>query len=245
MKSWRPKARAQRQRQGEHHREAGEDRAGDEVGREDRGVPARDDAGREVEGHDRVDRDDERRGQPGEEQRRHLVVVPVARRAAPAHGEHAVDMLREAAAGPVAQRREVGDQADVPEEERDRGVGRDREDVPDQRAAELRPQAHGVGVGQQPVGEPRAAGVEQPDRGRRRPPRRCVIASAKRLIEVRQVWRSSSRIAEISVPAWPMPIHQTKLMMSKPQPTGTLMPQMPMPSEDQVRDRVDPAPSGP
>ena len=58
---------------------------------------------------------------------------------------------------------------------------------------------------------------------------KSVIASAKRLIEVRHCWRSSSRIAEISVPAWPMPIHQTKLMIAKPQPTGMLMPQIPMP----------------
>ncbi len=36
-------------------------------------------------------------------------------------------------------------------------------------------------------------------------------------------------MAEISVPAWPMPIHQTKLTIAKPQPTGTLMPQMPTP----------------
>jgi hypothetical protein len=43
-----------------------------------------------------------------------------------------------------------------------------------------------------------------------------VIASAKRLIEVRHS-AHSSRIAEISVPAWPMPIHQTKLMIAKPQ----------------------------
>ena len=28
------------------------------------------------------------------------------------------------------------------------------------------------------------------------------------------------RIAEISVPAWPIPIHQTKLMIAKPHPTG-------------------------
>ena len=56
-----------------------------------------------------------------------------------------------------------------------------------------------------------------------------VIASAKRLIDVRQSCLSSSRIAEISVPAWPMPIHQTKLMMSNAQPTGTLLPQIPMP----------------
>ena len=56
-----------------------------------------------------------------------------------------------------------------------------------------------------------------------------VIASAKRLIDVRHCCRNSSRIAEISVPAWPMPIHQTKLMMSNAQPTGMLLPQIPMP----------------
>ena len=33
----------------------------------------------------------------------------------------------------------------------------------------------------------------------------------------------------MSVPAWPMPIHQTKLVMSNAQPTGMLLPQMPMP----------------
>src|SRR5215211_7336696 len=58
---------------------------------------------------------------------------------------------------------------------------------------------------------------------------KSVIASANRLIEVRQVCLRSSRIAEISVPAWPMPIHQTKLVMSNAQPTGMLLPQMPMP----------------
>src|SRR3954471_19137603 len=34
-----------------------------------------------------------------------------------------------------------------------------------------------------------------------------VIASAKRLMDVRHDWRSRRRMAEISVPAWPMPIH--------------------------------------
>ncbi|MCU0252059.1 MAG: hypothetical protein MUE61_17820 [Vicinamibacterales bacterium] len=33
----------------------------------------------------------------------------------------------------------------------------------------------------------------------------------------------------MSVPAWPMPIHHTKLVMSKAQPTGALLPQIPMP----------------
>ena len=46
---------------------------------------------------------------------------------------------------------------------------------------------------------------------------KIVIASARRLIDVRHFWCSSSRMAEISVPAWPMPIHQTKLVMAKPQ----------------------------
>src|SRR5436189_4470713 len=59
-----------------------------------------------------------------------------------------------------------------------------------------------------------------------------VIASAKRLIEVRQVCLSSSRIAEISVPAWPIPIHQTKFVMSNAQPTGMLLPQIPIPFTD-------------
>ena len=56
-----------------------------------------------------------------------------------------------------------------------------------------------------------------------------VMASAKRLIELRQVCFSSSKIAEISVPAWPIPIHHTKLMMAKPHATGISMPQMPTP----------------
>ena len=57
-----------------------------------------------------------------------------------------------------------------------------------------------------------------------------VIASANRLIEVRHSCFNSRRIAEINVPAWPMPTHQTKLMIAKPHITGALMPQMPTPS---------------
>ncbi len=36
-------------------------------------------------------------------------------------------------------------------------------------------------------------------------------------------------MAEISVPAWPIPIHQTKLVIAKAQAMGMLMPQMPTP----------------
>src|ERR1044071_5798363 len=56
-----------------------------------------------------------------------------------------------------------------------------------------------------------------------------VIASANRLIDVRHVCFSSSRIAEISVPAWPIPIHQTKLVISNAQPIGMFSPQIPIP----------------
>ena len=57
-----------------------------------------------------------------------------------------------------------------------------------------------------------------------------VIASAERLIEVRHFWRNRNKIAEISVPAWPMPTQNTKLVMSKPQPMVLFRPQVPMPS---------------
>ena len=36
-------------------------------------------------------------------------------------------------------------------------------------------------------------------------------------------------MAEISVPAWPIPIHQTKLTIAKPQAAGMRMPQIPTP----------------
>src|SRR5258708_15259577 len=55
------------------------------------------------------------------------------------------------------------------------------------------------------------------------------MASAKRLMEVRHCCRRRRRMAEIRVPACPIPIHHTKLMMSKPQPMGMLMPKRPTP----------------
>ena len=58
---------------------------------------------------------------------------------------------------------------------------------------------------------------------------KIVIASAKRLMPVRQFWRNRNRMAEISVPAWPMPTQKTKLTIGKPQATGWLLPQTPTP----------------
>ena len=48
---------------------------------------------------------------------------------------------------------------------------------------------------------------------------KSVIASAARLTDVRQRCRNRNRMAEISVPAWPMPIQKTKLVMSNAHPT--------------------------
>ncbi len=56
-----------------------------------------------------------------------------------------------------------------------------------------------------------------------------VMASAERLMDVRHFCRNKNRIAEISVPAWPMPIQKTKFVMSQAQPTGRLLPHTPIP----------------
>src|SRR5262249_8701653 len=56
-----------------------------------------------------------------------------------------------------------------------------------------------------------------------------VMASAERFTNVRHFWRMRYRIAEISVPAWPMPIQNTKFVMSNAQPTVVLSPQAPTP----------------
>ena len=49
---------------------------------------------------------------------------------------------------------------------------------------------------------------------------KIVIASAKRLMLVRHFWRKRNRMAEISVPACPMPTQNTKFVMSNAQQTG-------------------------
>src|SRR2546426_12344588 len=56
-----------------------------------------------------------------------------------------------------------------------------------------------------------------------------VMASAARLTEVRQRCRKRNRIAEMSVPAWPIPIQKTKFVMSNAQPTVELSPHVPIP----------------
>src|SRR5580704_15279410 len=60
---------------------------------------------------------------------------------------------------------------------------------------------------------------------------KIVMASAARLIDVRHFCRSKNRIAEISVPAWPIPIHHTKLTMAQPHMDGCPGPHTPTPMD--------------
>src|SRR5262245_58910159 len=53
---------------------------------------------------------------------------------------------------------------------------------------------------------------------------KMVIASAARLMLVRQFCRNRYKMAEISVPAWPMPTQNTKFVMSHAQPTRLFNP---------------------
>src|SRR5918996_6360654 len=59
---------------------------------------------------------------------------------------------------------------------------------------------------------------------------KTVIASAQRVTGRRQRAFTSRRMAEMSVPAWLMPIQNTKLVTKNPQYTGQLMPVMPKPN---------------
>src|SRR5712692_7508938 len=86
--------------------------------------------------------------------------MPMARRSAPAHRKHAVDDSRSGMRSAIAQRSQIGDEPDEPEECRDGGVGGDSKDVPHERTTELRPYTHGARVRKQPVSQPRAPNVD-------------------------------------------------------------------------------------
>ena len=58
---------------------------------------------------------------------------------------------------------------------------------------------------------------------------KIVIASAERLMDNLHFWRNNNKMAEISVPAWPIPTHQTKLVISHAQPTVLFNPHTPSP----------------
>ena len=83
-----------------HHGEPGEDRARDEVGREDRRMPSGEQGDREIHRDDRMNREDQRRREGGEDEIGALVVVPLPHGAAPSEGEETVDELPDRGSSP-------------------------------------------------------------------------------------------------------------------------------------------------
>jgi hypothetical protein len=57
------------------------------------------------------------------------------------------------------------------------------------------------------------------------------MASADLLMAILHFCLKSKSTAEISVPAWPIPTHQTKLVISQAQPTVLFRPQVPIPTD--------------
>ena len=208
------------------------DRAGDEIRREDRGVPAGDQRNGEVEGHDGVHREHQRRGDAGQDQVGHLIVAPVAVGAAPAHGEQAVEKGAQALAG--------GGEA-VAQHARGRGSCPRTRTAP-RPCRRWRPRTRPTPAGSGSSARCRCefgrgnryhANQTRPTWNSGKMPAqttaKIVMASAARLIEVRHFWRSRQRMAEIRVPAWPMPIQNTKLTIGQPQLIGLRWPQTPTP----------------
>ncbi len=144
-----------------YHRKARINRAGHKVRRKNRSVPAGNHRRGKVEAHHRVHGNHQRRSQPREQQRCHLIPMPVHRRPSPTHRQNSVQNLLDPAASPVAQCRQVRNQAHKPEQQRHSRVSRYREHIPNQWAAKLRPRPHRVGIRKHPVSKPRTPHMQQ------------------------------------------------------------------------------------
>src|SRR6218665_2991839 len=59
-------------------------------------------------------------------------------------------------------------------------------------------------------------------------------------MDILHFWRKSNKMAEIKVPAWPMPTHQTKLVMSHAHPTVLFNPHTPIPSHSTTHTQKNP-----
>ena len=100
----------------EHHRESGVNRAGHEIGREHRRMPARDVRDSEVETHDGVNREHERRRQTGKEQISGLLLLPMRGGVAPAKREDAVEFFLPEFARAIAHRRQIRQEPEEPKQ---------------------------------------------------------------------------------------------------------------------------------
>src|ERR1700678_102496 len=205
--------------QRQHHCKAGINRAGHEIRRENRGMPASQLDHREVEANHGVDRNDQRRGQKRDQ--------------CTAEFLHPSDNTPKITLETlfVDLSRSVARSGTSPTNQKSKETVAYVETAKTSQTSGLLNCGHshigfGYGISQKNShGRPMCSSGNIPAQATAN----SVIASAKRLIEVRHCWCSSNKIAEISVPAWPIPIHQTKLTIAKPQPMGILMPQIPTP----------------
>src|SRR5262249_9904736 len=92
--------------------------------------------------------------------------MPVSRRPSPAHGQHSVNNSRKTLPRSIAQGRQIWDQSDKPEEQRDRGIGRNGKHAQDEGTPKLRQGPHCVGVREEPIGQPRPAYMKRGIDGR-------------------------------------------------------------------------------
>ena len=151
---------AHREDEDQDHGKTGEDGPVDEEGREERGVPARHERHREVERHDAVHGQDERRRDRGEDAVGAAVVAPLRVRPLPAQRHDGVDLLLDPRRL-IPQRRDVRHEADEEEHHADGEVRGDGEHVPHQRRLEVRPEIALVRVRHEPVGEPHPPRVDE------------------------------------------------------------------------------------
>ena len=153
--------RAHQRREHDDHGETRIHGTNDEVRRKQRPMPTGQLCGGEVQTHGTVHRDHERRRDCGKQGKRRAPPLPCGRRSGPADREHAVEKALPALRRECARGREIREQAEIPEEQRDRDVGGDRGHVPRERALEVRPHAHRGRIRYQPIREPRPAEVQE------------------------------------------------------------------------------------
>src|ERR1700722_15871208 len=87
--------------------------------------------------------------------------MPVPCGTPPTHGQAAKNKLLPLVGSAVAERSEVRDESDKPEEQGNRAIRRNGENAPNERTAEWRPDAHGAGVREHVIRHPRAADVDE------------------------------------------------------------------------------------
>ena len=151
----------QRHQQRQDHAKARIDRPGDEIGREDGGMPAGELRDGKVQGDDGMHREHQGRGKAGQDQIGLLVIAPVPVGAGPAERKKAVTEFPDLRFGAVPHHGQIGNQAHVPKQHRHCKISRNGEHVPHEGRPELRPDAVGIGDGKEPPTVPDAPDVNE------------------------------------------------------------------------------------